>query len=497
MMAGLLVVAGSTAAVVAMKEQRETFWEPRTETTSDLSEINAAIIAYQRSKNHRLPCPASLSSGSGVEDCAASPPAGTTDVGTGGAVRIGALPTRTLGLPDSAGEDKWGNKLTYAVVKTHTDVFQFSNPVAAGAGINVTTATSGSTISNQAYIVVSHGKDGKGATPAKAVSVGIACTSTSGQDQNNCTNDQNFSALGMNIEPGANYFDDIVIFGTPDPVAQQTNRSCKNGLPTNWSGGGVIAGSGSCSGAALNVAVGGLIDGASTASAITNIAAGTTGSAMLKCTDGTLSATSGECYRHCASSTQTWLTNCINNSVPAINHGNFINPIYNTALGYSGTVQINCTDGVLSQQSATCNIVVIGACNNSVAWGCSAGTAINGVDAGCGGTRTWQCQGTNGGATANCSQYTGACLVDKIFYLGADSCSGGYCSCHSATWVHSHHQMQNYCAWRGCGGYISSTPQTAWRHQWQCHGLYGNGCYSNAAPGNLWCDSVTCSQCPP
>jgi hypothetical protein len=46
-MAGLLVVAGSTATVVVMQEQRKDFWEPRTETTSDLSDINAAIIAYQ------------------------------------------------------------------------------------------------------------------------------------------------------------------------------------------------------------------------------------------------------------------------------------------------------------------------------------------------------------------------------------------------------------------------------------------------------------------
>ena len=393
MMAGLLVVAGSTAAVVAMKEQRETFWEPRTETTSDLSEVNAAIIAYQRSKNHRLPCPSSLNLPSSnldygrATDCAASPPAGTFDVGTGSTVRIGALPTRTLGLPDSAGEDKWGNKLTYAVVKTHTDAFQFSNSV-AGAGINVTTTTSGSTISNQAYIVVSHGKDGKGATPAKATSVGIACISTSGQDQENCDNDdQSFRALGMNTDPGANYFDDIVIFGTPDPVAQQTNRPCLSGQNASWS-----VGANNCSG---QLAANLLDDGLNTAtSTITNTNASFSGSATFRCTDGTL----------------------------------------------------------IQQPGATCNIVsppVNGVCNNSMAWGCSAGTAINGVNAGCGGTRTWQCQGTNGGSTASCSQPTGACPVNGVCnYSVVFGCSSG-------TSVSQYNP--------GCGANVT----------WQCQGANG------------------------
>jgi alpha-tubulin suppressor-like RCC1 family protein len=236
LMAGLLVVAGSTAAVLVMQEQRKDFWEPQTETDAGMGAIKAAIIAYQQSNNNRLPCPASLSSSSGLEGCAATAPAGTTDVGTGNIIRIGALPTRTLGLPVTAGEDRWGNKLTYAVVKSHTDSYKFSTPVTAG----ITVATPAGDANNQAYVVISHGRDGKGATPAKATSVGIACTSSTGADQENCDNDESFSALGMHNDPGTNYFDDMVIYGEPDPTAQAANTSTLKIICWGWNPNGQL-----------------------------------------------------------------------------------------------------------------------------------------------------------------------------------------------------------------------------------------------------------------
>jgi hypothetical protein len=429
LMAGLLVVAGSTAAVLVMQQQRKDFWEPRTETDTNLNKIEAALIAYQQS-NHRLPCPASLSSGSGLEDCAATAPAGTTDIDTDVVpatfeIRIGALPTRTLGLPVTAGEDRWGNKLTYAVVKTHTDVFKFSNTVAAGTGINVTTTAAPS--NDQAYIVVSHGKDGKGATPAKATSVGIACTSSTEADQENCNNDRSFSALGMHNAPGTNYFDDVVIFGEPDPVAQQTNPHCPNSMATSWSAGGAILGTtGSCSGAVLNEAGGGLRSGASTASAITNTAAGVTGSATLTCNNGTLSGTSGSCYRHCTAPlpAQSWLSNCSATPAAPINHGS-TSVLGNTAAGYTGSVTLTCTDGTLSQSGASCiSTMINGICNASVSGACTAGTpgSDNGLTT-CGTTRTWSCNGSGGGTNASCTFANPACSVN-----GACNASvGGAC----------------------------------------------------------------------
>jgi hypothetical protein len=202
LMAGLLVVAGSIAAVLVMKQQRKDFWEPRTETDTDLNKIEAALIAYQRSPAHRLPCPASLTADTGAEiaNCDSLTPADIASAGMrdGGDVLIGAVPTKTLGLPDTAGEDRWGNKLTYVVVISHMDPLAFSNPVTAG----ITVATPAGDANNQAYTVISHGRDGKGATPAKATSVGIACTSSTGADQENCDNNASFSALGMHNAPG-------------------------------------------------------------------------------------------------------------------------------------------------------------------------------------------------------------------------------------------------------------------------------------------------------
>ncbi len=80
--------------------------------------------------------------------------------------------------------------------------------------------------------------------------------------------------------------------------------------------------------------------------------------------------------------------------------------------------------GGCSKANAACP--VNGVCNNASAWACSAGNAINGYDPGCGGTRTWQCQGLNGGTTdTSCNQYTGACPVNAVCGGGAATCSVG------------------------------------------------------------------------
>jgi type II secretory pathway pseudopilin PulG len=268
LMAGLLVVAGSIAAVLVMQQQRKDFWEPHTETDTDLRDIEAALIAYQRSPAHRLPCPASFTADTGAEvaNCDSLTPADIASAGMrdGGDVLIGAVPTKILGLPDTAGEDQWGNKLTYVVTKTYTNSFTFATPVTAGATVNTET--------NQGYVILSHGADGKGAYTAKKGIVGKACASTSGEgaDLVNCDADATFKAAGMNTTPGEDFFDDIVTYGPVDTTAQNTNRPCPNGMATSWSGGGAILGTtGSCSGAVLNEAGGGLRSGASTAAAIT------------------------------------------------------------------------------------------------------------------------------------------------------------------------------------------------------------------------------------
>ncbi|MFN7401395.1 MAG: hypothetical protein ACK5R4_03565 [Alphaproteobacteria bacterium] len=348
LVAVLLVVLGMVAAVVVADKDRAATWDPRNATRADLSDIQQTVVDFQRSPAHRLPCPASLTAGTGAEvaNCDTTTPPGTVDAGT---VIIGALPTKTLGLPDSAGEDQWGNKLTYAVVRTHTNAFTFSNPLTTGG---ITVNTDAGTLNNKGYVILSHGQDGKGALTAKSTvtTPGKPCASSAGVDQTNCDNDLTFNAMGLNTTAGASYFDDMVQYKTIDATAQATNIPCPNGMATSWSGGGVILGTGSCSGAALNEAGGGLLNGASTSAAIVNTAAGVTGSATLTCNNGTLNATAGSCYRHCTMPlpAQSWLTICSGTPAAPINHGN-TSTLVNTAAGFMGSVTLSCTDGTLSQ----------------------------------------------------------------------------------------------------------------------------------------------------
>ncbi|MFN8929397.1 MAG: hypothetical protein ACK5WQ_03405 [Alphaproteobacteria bacterium] len=71
-----------------------------------------------------------------------------------------------------------------------------------------------------------------------------------------------------------------------------------------------------------------------------------------------------------------------------------------------------CTNGVLSGTFThqSCSAPVNGACNTAMGGACTTGTAAgdNGLT-GCGSTRTWTCNGSNGGTNASCSLTNAAC----------------------------------------------------------------------------------------
>lgn len=106
---------------------------------------------------------------------------------------------------------------------------------------------------------------------------------------------------------------------------------------------------------------------------VTNSTSGYTGTATASCTNGTLSA-SGTCNQHCAARSETW-GSCAG-STPAINHGNN-SSVSNTNGGFTGAVTMSCTNGTLSQSSASCT---------PVAPSCSGGNAygqyVNAMDCG-------------------------------------------------------------------------------------------------------------------
>jgi prepilin-type N-terminal cleavage/methylation domain-containing protein len=124
----------------------------------------------------RLPCPASISQGTstanfGLEEVDAvtqkcnnwaTEPAGTWRVdGTGGElVRVGMLPVRTLGLPDTAAADKYANRIVYAVTEKLTDSAEFA--IAPGA-ITVVDMYDNNILTNAAYFIGSPGQSRIGA----------------------------------------------------------------------------------------------------------------------------------------------------------------------------------------------------------------------------------------------------------------------------------------------------------------------------------------------
>jgi hypothetical protein len=98
------------------------------QTGEDLDKIQAALDQYYR-ENGRYPCPASLkappdSAGFGAEvsnNCAGGNFDGTWEApGTGSRmVRTGAVPVRTLGLPDSVMFDPYKKRYIYAVTEAY------------------------------------------------------------------------------------------------------------------------------------------------------------------------------------------------------------------------------------------------------------------------------------------------------------------------------------------------------------------------------------------
>ncbi len=209
---GLLAVTMLTSGLIGREKYR------LTETEEKMEKIKAAVQVYYN-RNGFLPCPAS---GSELPDtanfgtstnCAAGTVAGVTDFAQGGNddLRIGVVPTRTLVLPDSYMNDEWGNRFSFVVVKKlATDATTFNSFVTvlttgviqlkdeAGAQL---TATSASAVNG--YVLVSHGKDKKGAY-SKQGSVGYTCGSvTTALDADNCDNNAAFVQAEINDDEGA------------------------------------------------------------------------------------------------------------------------------------------------------------------------------------------------------------------------------------------------------------------------------------------------------
>lgn len=191
------------------------------ETESKITEIVAAINEFVEI-NGRYPCvaqPFLLTNNAnfgfeigadGVNDCTTAPNANGTL--QNGGVRIGAVPIRTIGLPDDYSYDAWGNRFTYAVTENLATIANFDRN---GGVITVIDSGGNASVSpppgnTSHYVVISHGEDGSGAIPAEAVARS-ACPGAGQLDGENCDNDATFrSTILRSYNNGVNYFDDYI-----------------------------------------------------------------------------------------------------------------------------------------------------------------------------------------------------------------------------------------------------------------------------------------------
>jgi prepilin-type N-terminal cleavage/methylation domain-containing protein len=222
---GVLLSFLGTALLAYLKQSRIETTEFR------LAKIQEAMTQYL-SVNGHYPCVANRNLGADdaqfgrmvTANCDVGGSFTGTNVTTGRAgirVRIGAVPTRTLNLPDEMIADAWGHKFTYAVTAPQATNLQYT---ADGGAISVIDGAGNSLVnpnSTAHYVVVSHGETGDGGYPViNATSPSVPCR-TAALDGANCDNSDAIfrSTLVTSEATVANFYDDYVYFqGQTAPV---------------------------------------------------------------------------------------------------------------------------------------------------------------------------------------------------------------------------------------------------------------------------------------
>ncbi len=233
MVTGIMFVAGFSLV------QQQQALEKTNVTESQRLEIERALEKFAN-ENGRYPCPASMTTGvdqavggtafgqeilGGACDGAAAV-AGTNNIG--GTVWTGAVPVRTLNLPDQYIVDGFGHRYTYAVTSSHTD--GVTNVNLPGA-ITIQTPDPSDPVDGMAdvenaavFAVISNGPDRNGAFTIAGAQV-QACNLASNSGDNcfsdndttftanvykTYTDDANFFSSNFAYKAGANHYEWVV-----------------------------------------------------------------------------------------------------------------------------------------------------------------------------------------------------------------------------------------------------------------------------------------------
>lgn len=227
----ILVILGTMGAGLLVLANKKIDQNKFDVTVDRLNSINTILKTYAE-KGFILPCPASPTASLNSEEfgksdnCNAAAP-GLADLivanaGTNEEVWIGSPPTRELNLPDITMFDGWGNRLRYAVIKKlamkPSEYSVYVSTVTTG-GIQVLDGYGNqilpeSDTNSVSYVLLSYGKDGKGAQRRTGVSGDTTCPAASTvKGEENCDDDAVFRDASYNDgDVDDEYFDDILRF---------------------------------------------------------------------------------------------------------------------------------------------------------------------------------------------------------------------------------------------------------------------------------------------
>ncbi len=199
-----------------------------------LDKIQAAIDTFY-SQNGYIPCAARIDDAPATAnfgiatDCSAAFVVGTTEIAGATSnedLRIGAVPTRTLNLPDDFMYDSWNTRIAYVSVKqlsqtsalytAYTSLQPDIIRIEDASGNRIHQANSATYSNVVAYTVISFGPNNKGAVNyLGTINPIVACSD--GRDVENCDNDIIFvDALYDSSVSG--YFDDFVRWKTKQQI---------------------------------------------------------------------------------------------------------------------------------------------------------------------------------------------------------------------------------------------------------------------------------------
>ncbi len=253
--AGLLFGTASSLLLLYMNQAQVKTTRQRTAAIDEALQLFLNL-------NGRYPCPASIEASSDTADfgveVASGFPVGSpkcsdlsgTINGTREApgilrnfgVRIGAVPVRTLNLPDEFIADAWGRRFTFAM----TERLASSGTYDRDEGDIDIIDSNGNYIVNPSrdpaaglahYVIVSHGKNGSGGTPIGGGNSTFPCVAADLEGEN-CNNDAIFRKT-MLFSTGTSSMDDYIGFRAttafggeipPGAVMAFNLHSC----PTGW-----------------------------------------------------------------------------------------------------------------------------------------------------------------------------------------------------------------------------------------------------------------------